>query len=122
MVNRSYLWLYRNSAFHLVYLDDKAAVLVKRTPASHAYLDKHAYYELRPDTALARAQSPAEDPRREAFAAEVLRHVADVPHSIRAHHLAALVHYHAGRLQEYEMEREWVRALGAKRRLHVALP
>jgi hypothetical protein len=122
LITHSYTWLYQNPDWRLVYLDDQAAILVKRTPASRAYLERHAYHELRPDTAMFRALSPDQDPRRVQFAREVLRHVVESPHSIRAHYLAALVHRHGGRREAYRVERERVRELAVERRMPIELP
>lgn len=122
IVSLSYLWLYQNPDWWMVYLDDKAAILVKRTPESASYLEQHAYHELRPDTALGRANSPDLDPRHAEFAKEIMRHVAESPQSIRAHYLAALVHRRGGHQEAYLAEREQVRAMAAERRETILLP
>jgi len=115
MVATSHTWLYRNPDWSLVYLDDQAAVMVREAPEAAAYLREHGYAELRPDTALLRVTDPRRDPRRDALAAEVLRHVAQSPRSIRAHLLAAAVHARAGRPTEAVAEREIAEGLARER-------
>lgn len=118
----SYMWIYANANWQLVYMDDQAAIMVRQTPKSEPYLRAHGYNELNPATAMRRASDPQGDPRAEAFAAEVFRHVQAVPHSIRAHHLAALLHKHAGREEAYQYERAQIVELAAERRIDVTLP
>jgi len=120
LVATTHLGLYRDPGWSLVYLDDQAAVMVRRAPETAAYLARHAYEELRPDTALLRVSNPRGDPRGAALAAEVLRLVVETPRSIRAHLLAAAVHLHAGRRAAAEVERETAAALARER--GVSLP
>ncbi len=115
LVTTSHTWLYRNPDWTLVYLDDQAAVMVREAPATTAYLREHGYDELRPDTALLRVAAPRRDPRSQALAAEVLRHVAESPRSIRAHLLASAVHLYAGRPTAAGAEREIAEALARER-------
>ncbi len=122
MITTSYQWLYQNPDWRLVFLDDQAAIMVKRTPESREYLERFAYHELRPDTALVRAHALARDPRPIPFANEVLRHVRESPDSIRAHYLAALVRHYRGEHEVARAEERRVRELAAARRVTVPAP
>jgi hypothetical protein len=57
----------------------------------------------------------ASDPDADALEADVLRYVAEVPTSLRAEYLAALVHLWRGRTNEYVACRQRFDALAAER-------
>lgn len=106
--------LYANPEWRLVFFDDVAAVLVKRTPAMEPY----AYRSLSPVTALERvAALGAMDPaQQETFVTEAERALREAPDSIRAHVLwAGVLRAHGdldGARSEVDLAREIARSRG----------
>jgi hypothetical protein len=115
-------WLHANSEWATVYLDDAAAILVRRTNRAKEYLDRHAYVELRADTAIARARALMDDPKRQQFEKEVMANAQRAPDALSSRYLVALIHRAAGRQSAYAVERARVTALAAERGLELPLP
>jgi hypothetical protein len=112
---RSLPWLLNDPAWALVYWDDRAFVLVKRDSRTSEYIGRFEYRTLHPDDAVRRVLHLASDPDADALEADVLRYVAEVPTSLRAEYLAALVHLWRGRTNEYVACRQRFDALAAER-------
>jgi len=112
------LWaIFRHSDWSLVYWDDRAAVMVRRTPEASDYLSEYAYSHLRVDTALERLSKWHDDPNRALLAGEVLENLRRAPNSIRAHYLAALAHRNMGNREGYLHEIKAIEGLAARRDL-----
>jgi hypothetical protein len=106
----------------LVYLDDRAAVLVRRTPATSDYISRYAFEQLQVGTVLQRLSRWRGDPERETLAADVLTNVKRAPGSIRAHVLAAILHRQRGDQESYRQERKIIEELSNRRDVDVSLP
>ncbi len=115
-------WLERDSSWQLVYLDDLAAIVVKRSPNSEEYLSRWAYPELRPSDGVARAQALSTDASSAALERDIWRNLAQAPDSIRARVLAAFVARRHGNRDVYEEARAEIAALSAQRGIAVSLP
>ncbi|MBI2395542.1 MAG: hypothetical protein HYV09_38605 [Deltaproteobacteria bacterium] len=118
-----YPWLLSSPEWGLVYFDDVAAVVVKRTKENAPLLAAHEYRAVSPRDAIRRASSLAglTGEQRALFEQEVERAVRDAPDSIRAHVLRALVLRARGELEAAKREAETARALGRSRRVSVDL-
>lgn len=116
-----YPWLLSSPEWALVYFDDVAAVVVKRTPENAPLIAAHEYREVNPRDALRRAASLGglTGEQRALFEQEVERAVRDAPDSIRAHVLRALVLRARGELEAAHREAETARGLGRARRVNV---
>lgn len=84
--------LVQHPQWQLVYMDDVAAVLVRRSIDAAPYLAVHGYQELSPVDGLDRAVAGVVEPARRAqFEHEVARNLAQAPRSLRAHFVAGLL-------------------------------
>jgi hypothetical protein len=103
-------------AWQIVYMDDVAAVFVRRGPDTAAYRAQHGYLELSPADGLERAMAPrSSDPRREQFEAEVDRLVAEAPESVRAHLLASYTAEQRGQSADAVTHRDIALSLARQR-------
>jgi hypothetical protein len=115
-------WLVERSEWTLVHWDDRALVLVKRDPRTADYVRRFGYRTLHADDAVRRVRHLLDDPEADRLEADVLRYVAEVPDSLRAEYLAAVVHRLRGRGDDYAACRERVRVLADERGVHLRPP
>lgn len=122
LADRRYEWLQTNPDWQLVFLDDLAAIYVRKAAVSAAYLEEHGYVEVRPFDLLARAAAGPNAPFRAALEREAARLVVEAPRSIRAHYLLAILAKTAGRDERYARERTIAAQMLAERGLSLQLP
>jgi hypothetical protein len=114
------LFLARDPAWALLTWDDRGAVYVRRDAVDASWLERHAYRELRVDTAFARAATPHAGDA--SFLAEVTRNTREAPHSARAWLLATLAYRTRGLERDYRASRERLVQLAFDRRLQLPIP
>jgi hypothetical protein len=120
-------FLHGDPLWALVYWDDVGAVMVRRSPASAAYVERHAYRLLRIDNAfpivgqLAARPASAWSAEESAFAREVLRNAEQAPRSLRAALLATAVLRSMGD-PRYPSLRDAVNRTAAERGLPLRAP
>jgi hypothetical protein len=117
-----YAYVQRREDFRLVYLDDITSIWLRAAPEAGPLLNRFEYRELRPLDAMRRAAAIDRDPRGRELEQEIVRYAQEVPQSIRAHYLLALVHRARGRSAEYEAERATIANMLSDRDLGIALP
>lgn len=115
-------WLVERSEWTLVHWDDRALVLVKRDPRTEDYVRRLGYRTLHADDAVRRVRHLLDDPDADQLEADVLRYVAEVPESLRAEYLAAVVHRLRGRSDAYAACRERFQVLADERGVHLRPP
>lgn len=116
-----YVQLHRDPGWALVHLDDQAAVLVRRTAQSAAYIERWGYTALRAPDAQEQLLEMGEA-SRPALIHDVMTLVQRSPDSIRAHYLAALLYRALGNPTLAEAERSMAIELAALRGAKIALP
>lgn len=114
--------LFRDPDWVLVYWDDLCAIMVRRTPAASAYLDRFGFRQLRVGTALPRLLNRAAAPERAELAGDILANLQRAPRSIWARVLAMLLFRVQGRDAAEREQRRIIDALAAERGLVLDLP
>lgn len=115
-------WLAERSEWTLVHWDDRALVLAKRDPRTVDYVRRFGYPALHADDAVRRVRHLLDDPDADRLEADVLRYVAEVPDSLRAEYLAAVVHRLRGRSDEYAACRARFQILADERGVRLRPP
>ncbi len=108
-------WVVRNPDWALVYMDDRALILVHREERTRAYIERHAYHVLRGTDDAARVAHLSTDPRAAELEADVIRYATEAPYSMRAQYLAAVVGRAQGRPVAYAEASARFEALATER-------
>ncbi len=114
--------LFRDPNWVLVYWDDLCAIMVRRTPAAGAYLDRFGYAQLRVGSALPRLLNWSAAPGRAALARDILANLQRAPRSIWARVLTMLLFRAQGRVAAEREQRRIIDALAAEHGLEIDLP
>jgi hypothetical protein len=117
-----FAWLHQHPEWRLVYLDDLAAIVVRRGPESAEYLARHEYRQLAPDNAVSRALALGHDRNAPELEQEILRNAREAPESIRALVLQALLSRAHGEQNKYQLAKVAIAALAEERGIELGLP